>query len=96
MVKHRTQLFLDPEQVDALRRIASTEDRSVSAIVRRFVDEGLTRQEEERRHKLDALRRAEELRRELEARHGGKAGDPVAAAREHRSDRQDAVLAGRG
>jgi predicted transcriptional regulator len=40
-MKQTLTIRLGPEQIKKLREIANTEDRSVSAVIRRFVDEGI-------------------------------------------------------
>lgn len=84
MARHRTQLLLDPPQHESLVRIAAQQERSVSDLVRQFVDWGLERIAADRDRRLAALGEVAALRRQLEARHGVDQGDPIRDAREAR------------
>lgn len=91
MAMHRTRVFLEPEQHAALRRQARQEGRTVSEIVREYVDLGLDRRRAEIDRRLAVL---DELAR-LGAEIGPISGDPIAEAREERDREMEAVWAGR-
>jgi len=92
MAKHRTQLLLEREQHDAISRLAASQDRSISEIVREFVGAGLAAAEQDRRRRLEALEALAEIRRRVEARAGVLREDPIAAAREERSRQLESVV----
>jgi hypothetical protein len=58
MAMHRTQVFLEPEQHAALHRQARQEGRTVSEIVREYVDLGLARRRASRPPARELHRRA--------------------------------------
>lgn len=91
MPKHRTQLFLEPEQHEALSRQARQEGKSISEVVREFVDLGLARSRAEIERRLAVL---DELAR-LGAEIGPISGDPIAEVREERDRELEAAWAGR-
>lgn len=91
MPKHRTQLFLEPEQHEALDRQARREGRTISEVVREYVEDGLARSRAEIDRRLAAL---DELAR-LSAEIGPISGDPIAEVREERDREIEAVLTGR-
>lgn len=91
MAMHRTQLFLEPEQHEALSRKARREGRTISEVVRDYVDEGLARSRAEIDRRLAVL---DELAR-LGAEIGPISGDPIAEVREERDREIEAVWAGR-
>lgn len=49
MLSHRTNMYLPPEQVEALRRIAVVKGVSMSELVRRAIDEWIERYQEKER-----------------------------------------------
>lgn len=93
MAMHRTQLFLDEEQHRRLVRLAATHGRTISEIVRDYVERGLRADQQGRQQRREALRVINEARREMERSHGVYQGDPVAEAREERARDFDRVLA---
>lgn len=90
MPKHRTQLFLEQEQHEALDRQARQQGRTISEIVREYVDLGLERSRAEINRRLAVL---DELAR-LGAEIGPISCDPLAEAREERERQMDAVQRG--
>ena len=87
--KHRTQLFLESEQYRAVASIAEAQHRTISDVVREFVDLGL------QQNRADFRRRIQEaaaLRRELEAKYGVFEGDPVAEVRKEWEGRLNSLL----
>jgi predicted DNA-binding protein len=93
MAMHRTQLFLDEEQHRRLVRLAATRGRTISEIVRDYVERGLREDQQDRQKRREALLAIHEGRREMEHSHGVYQGDPVAEAREERARDFDRVLA---
>lgn len=93
MAMHRTQLFLDEEQHRQLSRLAATRGRTISEIVRGYIERGLEEDERDREERRALLRAMGEERREMERHHGVYPGDPVAEAREERALNFDRVLA---
>ncbi len=91
MPKHRTQLFLEPEQHEALSHQARQEGRSVSEVVREYVDQGLERSRAEIDRRLRVLDELARLSDEI----GPISGDPIAEVREERDREIVAVLTGR-
>jgi len=92
MPRHRTQLLLDPDQYQVVARLAASQSRSISEVVREFIDLGLAQLERRRLERLQALEELTALRRDLEARIGIYSGDPVAEVRADRMLRQERVL----
>ncbi len=92
MSTHSTQLLLEQDQYEAVARLARTQQRPVTEILREFVQLGLSQLEQGRQRKLDALRELNELRGELESRFGTYPGDPVRDARVDRERQMEAVL----
>jgi hypothetical protein len=92
MAMHRTQLFLDEGQHRRLGRLAATRNRSISEIVREYVERGLQEDEKDREERRAALRRIGESRRELERLYGVYQGDLIAEIREERERDRDRVL----
>lgn len=90
MPMHRTQLFLEPEQHEALNRQARLEGRTISEVVREYVDLGLERSRAEIDRRLAAL---DDLAR-LGAKIGPVTGDPIAEVRAERERQMDAVQRG--
>lgn len=91
MPKHRTQLFLEPEQHEALDRKARREGRTISEVVREYVDQGLARSRTEIDRRLAALDELAQISVEI----GPISGDPIAEVREERDREIEAVLTGR-
>lgn len=90
MAMHRTQLFLEQTQHEALDRRARQEGRTISEIVREYVDQGLERSRAEIDRRLSVL---DELAR-LGTAIGPVTGDPIAEAREERERHLEAVRRG--
>ncbi len=92
----RTQVLLQPEQHEALRRLAEREGRSLSALVREAVDLLLESQgsDPERQRSLAALERLRDHRAAILERRGGQplTFDVVEAIREAREERDDALF----
>jgi predicted DNA-binding protein len=92
MAMHRTQLFLDEEQHRRLSRLAATRNRSISEIVRQYVERGLQEDDNDRQERKAALRRIADGRRELERLYGVYQGDLIAEVREERERDRDRVV----
>jgi hypothetical protein len=88
MGKHRTQLFLDPDQHAAVSRIANRERRTISAVVRDLIDRGLSGSRVETDRRLRAL---DDLAA-LGARIGPVVTDAIAEARTEREAHLAQVL----
>jgi hypothetical protein len=91
MSRRRTQVYFEPEQRAALDHQARRERRTISAIVREYIDQGLERRRAEIERRLAVL---DELAR-LGAEIGPISGDPIAEAREERDREMEAVWVGR-
>jgi len=94
MPKHRTQLLLDEAQYERLAELARSQKRSVSAVVREFVDRGLEEKEETKSRKLRALERLAEIGQRIEERGGVPSEDLIAQLREERERQRDEVVFG--
>ncbi len=94
MNRHRTQLFLDRSQYLALVQLAEALDRSISEVVREFIDRGLKRVRQDKKRKLRIVAELDAMREEMEARHGVYPGDPVREARRERERQMDRILFG--
>lgn len=94
----RTQILLRKDQHEALAARAEREGRSISRLLRALVDEELTREEGERRSRIDRRRAAlEGIRKhhaEIVERRGGKPidVDPTDLIREIRDERDDELF----
>ncbi len=88
MPLHRTQLFLEPEQHEALERQARQQRRSISEVVREYVDLGLARSRAETERRLAVLDELARFRRRI----GPVGVDLVAEAREERQRQLEDVL----
>ena len=96
---HRTQILLDPEQHQALSELARQEGRSVSDLVREFVQVQLEQRERDdarrRRRQLAALEQIRTQREAIAARLGSsKLPDPAEIIRQLREERDDEFFAG--
>jgi hypothetical protein len=95
---HRSQLLLEPEQHERMRRIAEREGRSISDVARGLIGIGLkalARDEKARTHRrAKALEQLSEIREAALARHGIYEGDLVAEVRSERERNLDQVRRG--
>jgi hypothetical protein len=95
---HRSQLLLEPEQHERMRRIAEREGRSISDVARGLIGIGLkmlARDEKARtQRRAKALDRLSEIREAVLARHGIYEGDLVAEVRSEREGNLDQVRRG--
>ena len=66
---HRAQILLDPQQHRALRNIAKSQGRSISAVVREMINDQLVRIREEQdsqfRHHMAVIDRIRDHKRAL-------------------------------
>ncbi len=87
MAHERVQILLDPKQRAALARRARQTGRSVSDLVREYVEKGL----EAKENKLEALDRIQAHRKQMLERRGGKpvSLDPAQVIREIREERDN-------
>lgn len=93
---HRTQLLLEPEQYEALAKIAEQEGRSLSGVVREIVRRHLAergRQTQEQAA-LKALERLAEIRWVLQEEQGIYRGDLLAQVRAEWEDGVGRVWSG--
>jgi hypothetical protein len=78
---HRTQILLEPEQHQALLRIARAEKRNMSDVVRDAVQKELARRDEASADRavkrLAWMKATEELAERIAAQRGGKPIEPV-------------------
>jgi hypothetical protein len=95
---HRSQLLLEPEQHERMRRIAEREGRSISDVARGLIGIGLkalARDEKARAQRsARALEHLSEIREAALARHGVYEGDLVAEVRSERERNLDQVRRG--
>jgi hypothetical protein len=95
---HRSQLLLEPEQHERMRRIAEREGRSISDVARGLIGIGLkmlARDEKARtKRRAKALAGLSEIREAALARHGVYEGDLVAEVRSERESNLDQVRRG--
>jgi len=89
----RAQILLEPEQRQALMQIAQREHRSLSYIVREFIQRYLGEQDAEvrRQQDLEALEELSKLRENIRQRYGIYQGNPVAEARAEREAQLERV-----
>lgn len=93
---YRTQVLLEPEQHESLQKLATTEGRSMSEIIREAVAEYLVDHSKEgkKQQALDAIARLSELREQLVAEYGIYEGDLLAEAREERDADMERIWRG--
>lgn len=77
--KYRAQILLEPEQHDALAKIAMQEQRSISDVMREIVNDWLSIRDHEtkRQNELEALGALTRLRKKIEEEHGVYSGDLI-------------------
>ncbi len=92
MPSQDTQLFLEPDQFQAIEQLATTQQRSIPELMRELVDLGLEQLRLRREERLRALQELNGARRQLEARVGTYPKDPVAEARAERERQMESVL----
>ncbi len=92
--KYRAQILLEPEQHQALQKIAERDGRSISQVAREVIRLGLSamEQEAEKRwaQRMQALEQLQRLRDEIREQHGvyqGNLVDEVRSERENQLDR---------
>jgi hypothetical protein len=95
---HRSQLLLEPEQHERMRRIAEREGRSISDVARGLIGIGLkmlARDEKSRaQRRAKALEQLSKIREVALARHGIYKGGLVAEVRSEREGNLDQVRRG--
>ena len=86
--KYRAQILLEPEQHRALSEIAKQEQRSISDLVREIIADWLAAedQEDQRQRQLQALEQLNELRHQIQERHGVYTGDLIEEGRAERDE----------
>ncbi len=89
---YRAQILLEPEQHDALVEIAERQGRSVSEVVREFIQYQLEKQDEKLQRELEALEKLRQIREEAFQEYGMYPGDPVAEIREEQEREMDRML----
>ncbi len=92
--RHRTQLLLDQQQYQALDRLAKNKNRSLSSLVREFIDQGIEATEASRLHQVQALERLAVIRRSLQATNTATAIDLVTEGHREREQQLSAVILG--
>jgi len=94
--KHRTQILLEPEQHNALVEIAHQEERSISDLVRRIVNQYLEERarDSERQRAVQSLQRLTVLRKRIAQRSGVYLGDVIAETRSERDKQMEQVWGG--
>ncbi len=83
---YRAQILLEPEQHQALTRIAQNDQRSISEVVREIVSRYLAEREQENQlqREIQALESLTEVRQQLQAEQGFWAEDMLAKIRAER------------
>jgi GTP cyclohydrolase FolE2 len=91
--KHRTQILLEREQHNALVEIAHQEERSISDLVRRIINQYLKERtrDTERQRAIQSLEKLTNLRRKVEQRSGIYQGDVIAETRAERDEQMRRV-----
>jgi len=86
--KHRTQILLEPEQYKTLVEIAHQEERSISDLVRRMVNQYLKERakDTERQRAVQSLEKLTVLRKKIAQRSGVYLGDVIAETRSERDE----------
>jgi hypothetical protein len=86
--KYRAQILLEPEQHQALQKIANKEGRSISEVAREIIRIGLEAAEREAefswRRRMEALEQLKRIREEVSREYGTLQGNPVEEARTER------------
>ena len=77
----RVQVLVETRQREALTRLAQAEGRSVSALIRDMIDQGLERRERSGNRQREALARLTQIREENEREYGFYNGDLIAETR---------------
>jgi predicted DNA-binding protein len=90
---YRTQILLEPEQHQALTKLAQNEERSVSEIIREIVHEYLLERKRELQHQreMQALDRLAKIRRRIQKQHGLYPDDLLTEARMEREQDIDRI-----
>jgi Arc/MetJ-type ribon-helix-helix transcriptional regulator len=94
--KYRAQILLEPEQHEALVKIAQKEQRSISDVMREIVNDWLSRRDRkaQRRRELEALEELTQLRKKIEEDHGVYHGDLIEETRTGRDEDMSRVWRG--
>lgn len=89
MARHRTQLFLDDDQYEAVARLAREREHSIPEQVYELLQDALSKIPEPQDKRKAALDELNALRSSIEARSGLQSGDPVAEVRAERERQRD-------
>lgn len=89
MARHRTQLFLDDDQYEAVARLAREREHSIPEQVYELLQDALSKIPESQDERKAALDDLNALRRSIEARSGLQSGDPIAEVRAERERQRD-------
>lgn len=89
MARHRTQLFLDDDQYEAVARLARAREHSVPEQVYDLLQGALAQVTEPTTPPMAALEGLNALRRSVESRVGLQSGDPIAEVRAERERQRD-------
>lgn len=93
MSRHRTQVLFEGERHDRLAEMANAQGKSVSAVVRELVDQGLEISSH-RESRSEALDRLAALGERIEQRGGVPSEDLLEEVRGERERQRDEVLFG--
>ena len=93
--KYRAQILLEPEQHEALYRLAQSQGRSISEVAREVIQLGLQYIEQDAEalweRRMSAFERLTQIREIVQARYGIYIGDLVAEARAERDQQNEIV-----
>jgi hypothetical protein len=95
-VKYRAQILLEPEQHAILAKIAESENRSLSDLMRQIVADWLHQHNkaEQKARELQALEKLTELRRQIQEAHGIYSGNLIEEVRAGQEEDRDRVWRG--
>lgn len=89
MARHRTQLFLDDDQYEAVARLARAKEHSIPEQVYDLLQGALAQAIEPAPQRLAALEGLNALRRSVQSRSGLQSDDPIAEVRAERARQRD-------
>ncbi len=90
----RVNLMLDPQQREALERLAQQKKRSVSDLVREYVTAGLRADNRQQRERLQALENARALTEQILQRRQGQALPDISQEIDQLREERDNELLG--
>ena len=95
MARHRTQLFLDDDQYEAVARLAREREHSIPELVHDLLQDALAQVATPTPPRQAALEGLNALRRSIETRSGLQSSDPIAEVRAERESQRDPFFSSR-